>query len=489
VTITRPKPIGYVGLYTDNHGILRLKLQNELGQPISGVSVSLLGSSLTNTTPSSGTLVYDLPAGTYRFAATKRGFWSEKGKSFTVVVGQDKVEPLTLLTATEADLGGQVFDRYLRPVTDATVKIKPLPSGTDITVRTNAKGEFGPTRVPASPSKSYGLTATSPSLSGLAASSSTTVYGGDIESIPLVIAPSSITSLKGVSAIEGYTSWMVKASWPGFMSLPSAAMYAWFGNYIIRVNAQYWSDTKSIVSLGVAVQGGTYETHATTSEIDFTEMNQDYGDLFDVTKFSQDEESLGQSVWRWVKETATDAIDIGGSIKDLVTGDSADEAIITGQGPQVLTWKEAKSDFAIDGYTDIPLGFAIPICIGGSSEQRASVRVDRVDLVNVSTRQVLWSTATTPAAGAHPWFSWQGTAHENERRYSITTPNINYTTTAVYVWLRIGKTSATGGTPSQTAFEQRAEQVVIFRPSSKAMVAFIAPGDLYQNASMGAYGQ
>ena len=489
VTITRPKPIGYVGLYTDNHGILRLKLQNELGQPISGVSVSLLGSSLTNTTPSSGTLVYDLPAGTYRFAATKRGFWSEKGKSFTVVVGQDKVEPLTLLTATGADLGGQVFDRYLRPVTDATVKIKPSPSGTEIVAHTNAKGEFGPIRVPASPSKTYGVTATSPSLPGLAASQPITLYGGDVESMMLVIAPSSVNSLKGVSAIEGYTSWMVKASWPGFMSLPSAAMYVWYGNYIVRVDTRYWSDTRSIAAVDVTVMGGTYETHATTSEIDFDGLNQDYGDLFDVTKFSEDAESLGQSVWRWFKETARDAIDIGGSIKDLITGDSANDAVITGQGPRILTWKEAKSDIGIHDVTEIPLTFALPICISGSSVQRTSVRVDRVDLVDVSTRQVLWSTHGNPAAGALPWFNWQGPLQQNGRRYSVTTPDIKYTTTAVYVWLRVGKTGAAGGTPEQTAFEQRAEQVVIFRPVNKAMVAFIAPGDLYQNASMITYGQ
>ena len=488
ITLSRPRPIAYIGLFTDNHGILRLRVQSEAGSAISGARVDLQNSSVSDTTPSSGTLVYDLPAGTYHFDVAKRGYWAQEGRSFTVVVGQDVPEPITLTVATEADLTGQVLDRYLQPVPGATVKIKPQ-SGAEQTVQANANGEFGPVRVPASPSKTYQLTATSPSLPGLSGNATTTVYGGDVDYTTLVIAPVAVTSLKGVSATEGYTSWMVKASWPGFMSLPSAAMYVWMGNYSIRVGAEYWTDTKSISGVTVAVQGGTYETHATTSEVDFTEMNQDYGELFDVTKFSEDEESVGQSVWRWVKETAGDVVDIGSSIKDLITGDSANDAVITGQGPQLLTWKEAKSDFAIDDVTDIPLGFAIPICIGGSSEQRTSVRVDRVDLVDVSTRQVLWSTAGNPSAGAHPWYSWQGSDHDNMRGYSVTTPDISYKTTAVYVWLRVGKTSAAGGTPEQTAFEQRAEQLVIFRPDNKAMVAFIAPGDLYRNASMITYGQ
>jgi hypothetical protein len=226
-------------------------------------------------------------------------------------------------------------------------------------------------------------------------------------------------------------------------------------------------------------------------------MNKDYNELFEITKFKGKDADLGSFAISFVTSHWKDVIDIAGSVKDLVTGESANDAVITGQGSALITWKEAKEDFRVipefdssnplesvfDIVTSIPLSFAIPIVIGGSSSERTSVRVDRVDIVDAATRQTLWSSSGT-------WYSWQGpngaADHQNVLHYYVTTAGLDAEDVAIYVWLRVGKIRdadvPTKGPVYSTSFEQRAEQVVIFRPVNKAMVAYIAPGDEYLNA-------
>ncbi len=499
LTLSRDKPIARVSLSTDNHGVLRLKVVDQAGKALSGADVYLVGTDLKDRTGSNGTLVYDLPTGTYSFAVVKHGYWSVPDQEFSVVVSQDVTRTISLEKATKASISGLVVDRHGVPISDATVTITKSTGGPALaTLAVDAEGRFGPAEVPADPSATYNIVATSPSHAGLSGTASPKVYGGDEDSEYLVIAPgvTSSDSLKGVSATEGYTTWMVKASWPGFLDWPSAAMYVWSGNYSIKISTEYWGDTHEISGVDVAVQGGTYESHATTSEVDFTNMNKDYKELFEVTKFSGKDASLGSFAVSFVTDHWQDVIDIAGSVKDLVTGESANDAVITGQGPALLTWKEAKEDFRVipefdssnplesifDIVTSIPLGFAIPVVIGGSSVEKASVRVDQVDIVDVTTRETLWSSSGT-------WFSWQGpngaADHANQRHYNVTTPGLDARNVAVYVWLRVGKirdSDVAGGTVHQTSFEQRAEQVVIFRPANKAMAAYIAPGDIYRDS-------
>ena len=95
--------------------------------------------------------------------------------------------------------------------------------------------------------------------------------------------------------------------------------------------------------------------------------------------------------------TPDDLLDITGAIVDGFTGGDNEESIVTGQGRELLTWKQAKSDFAPQLGFDasepgmslwnvveaVPHSFALPIAIGGSSEQQTAVRVDRVDVVRL----------------------------------------------------------------------------------------------------------
>jgi hypothetical protein len=257
----------------------------------------------------------------------------------------------------------------------------------------------------------------------------------------------------------------------------------------------------------VSVQGYAYESHATQSEVDLTDMRADYDEVFEITEFSEEHLDAGVNLFE-VLTTQTDqilsgAIDtvlgVGGDVVDLVTGDAADDAVVTGQGPDVLTWSEAREDFAVSFDLDtsspggmarslfadaaaVPRGFAIPVVIGGSSEQLTSVRVDQVDVVDVETREVLWSS------GEEPWFSFGGAEPATNgatRHYDVDSPGLDERDVAIYVWLRVGKVDpdqlGAGGGPvvSSTAFEQRAQQVVIFRPGNQSMLARIAPGDPY----------
>ncbi len=311
------------------------------------------------------------------------------------------------------------------------------------------------------------------------------LYGGDHRSAVVALVPDR-GDLRLRSATEGYTSWMIEASFPGFMSLPSAAMYVWYGNYAISVATLYWSGTKELAGVDVTVWGGTYETHATQSEIDLTEMNQDYGELFETTAI----EGFGGLIKELATEHSSDLLDIFGSTKDLITGDAAEDAVTTGQGRELLTWKEALDDFNVNPEFDssdplgsmwsvveaVPTSFAIPIVIGGSSVQDTAVRVDQVDVVRLATGEVLWST------GLSEWYSHQGPgeiANENGKHYAFTKPDVEYDDVVIYVWLTVQKLSY--GSLGGTCFDQREQQVVVFHPGPRRMEGLIAPGDMYRN--------
>ncbi len=509
VTVTRDRPFAFARLLTDNHGTLVLQVRDELGRTVSGASAQLLGGGPTTTVEADGTVRYSLPAGPYELVVSAPGHWPAGPTTVDVVFDTETTRSVVVEQADEGIVSGRVVGPRGRPLADAVVTIDPVDPEVDpITVGVDDDGRFGDVRLPAAPSAAYRITATSPSETGEGVWE-VMLRGGEVRSEVLVVAPSAadLGELRLSSTVEGYTSWMVKASWPGFLGLPSAAMYTWFGNYAIRVGAEYWDGTHELVGVDVSVQGHAYESHATQSEIDLTEMHADYGEVFEITEFSDEHLDAGVNLFE-VLTGETDQIlsgvvdtvlGVGGDVVDLVTGDAADDWVVTGQGPELLTWGEAREDFAVSFDLDtsspggvarslfadavaVPRGFAIPLVIGGSSEQQTSVRVDQVDVVDVATREVLWSS------GEDPWFSFGGsepTTNGATRRYDVDVPGIDERDVAIYVWLRVGKVDAgdlaSPGGPSvgSTAFEQRAQQVVILRPGNQAMLARIAPGDPY----------
>ena len=127
----------------------------------------------------------------------------------------------------------------------------------------------------------------------------------------------------------------------------------------------------------------------------------------------------------------------------------------------------------------VPRSFAIPVVIGGSSEQQTAVRVDQVDLVRLGSG----SSVELNGPGAE-WYSYQGpegTENQNGKRYEVVQTDVPYNEVVVYVWLTVQRYWQ--GAPGGTCFQQREQQVVVFHPGPQRMQGFIAPGDLYRDPS------
>jgi hypothetical protein len=127
----------------------------------------------------------------------------------------------------------------------------------------------------------------------------------------------------------------------------------------------------------------------------------------------------------------------------------------------------------------VPSSFAIPIVIGGSSDQQTAVRVDQVDVVRLGSGEPV----ELSGAGA-VWSSFQGpegTENQNGKRYEVVQTDVPYNEVVVYVWLTVQRYWQ--GAPGGTCFQQREQQVVVFHPGPQRMEGFIAPGDLYGDPS------
>jgi len=297
-------------------------------------------------------------------------------------------------TPTRAICGAPVALRGAVPVAGATVAITNPAGDVVASPPVSAGGTFEPVELPAKPPTTYTVTV---SGNGLAIDEDVRLLGGDDLFMTYGQVPGR-GDLRIRSATEGYTSWMVKAGWPGLGEIAGADMYVWYGNYAITVGAEYWDGTDELAAVDVTVWGGTYETHATASEIDFSGWFEppDVGTVWDVTDWADIPATLGTQ--------HTDALlGLGEGIYGLFAGsDDADEWIETGQGNELLTWAEAQSDFAPHPEFDssdplgsmfsvteaVPRDFAIPTVIGGSSEQQTAVRVDQVVVFHPGPQQV-----------------------------------------------------------------------------------------------------
>lgn len=484
VTVSRTRPLGFVGAELDDHGTVTFRVVDEEGEPLSGVDVYLHGHGVHEETPEDGEVAWDISAGTYTFSFVARGYRSEAAREVQVELGQDRTETVTLRAATTAFVGGQVVDARGGPVAGAAVAISG-PDGTVVaTPPVGPGGTFEPVELPARPATTYTVTVTG---NGLTVEEDVRLYGGDDLFLTLGLVPGR-GELRVRSATEGFTSWMVKAGWPGLGEVAGADLYAWFGNYAINVGAEYWEGTDELAAVDVTVLGGTYETHATKSELDFSGWFEppDTGSPFDLTK-------RADIVGKLVTEHASDLLGIGEDVHDsMADGDDADDWIVTGQGNELLTWAEAKSDFAphpefdssdplgsLFSVTDaVPRDFSIPIVIGGSSEERTTVRVDQVDVVRLGS-----GSAVEVSGPTAEWYSHQGPedgpANTNGKRYEVVPVGVPHDEVVVYVWLTVQKYRGDG--PMGTAFDQRERQLVVFHPGPQRMEGFIASGSLYRD--------
>jgi hypothetical protein len=502
ISTSRTKPITSVGIRMDDHGTLRIRTVDESGAPLKGVTAFLLGYDRSDASGDDGSLVYSIPKGTYRFAFKKEGYHAVPPTEYTVELGQDRTVTITLREATTAKVAGRLVDKDGNGVA-GTVQIKNGKGEVVASPAVNAEGYFAEVELSVKPPQVYTLVATG---AGLTVEDPISIRGGEVRSLLVRMVQSASVGyagkLRGRAATEGYTAWMIKTGWPGFMSVGGTTIYVWYGNYAMRVGAQYWDKSRDLSEITVTSWGGTYETHVTKGEIEIDVSGDDLvgaGAKKGLPPAMADSSDAPSG--NWFKRTAKSAVkvykeysDVIDLTKSIVSGikdvkdafSSEDEWIVLGQGSEILTWKEALDDFDMRPTWDssdpvgsimsvkdaIPTSFAIPIVIGGSSKQDTAVRVDGIDVVNSETGEIYVSDR-------QQWYSYRGTEDDgsNFRRLEITQEGVPADKTRVFVWVRLQKYWA--GELNGTCFYPREQQVIIFDVGKGGMKAFIAPGDMY----------
>ncbi len=487
VEVTRTRPIRGVGVDLDDHGTLVLVVTDESGAALSGVDVWLQGYDRHDVTGEAGTLKYGLSKGSYTFALQKRGYHAVPAQEATVVLGEERTAEVTMVEATTAVVAGRVTDKYGQPVPGATLIVRNNKDEEVARPTLDADGAFAAIELTAKPPQTYTFEAAG---AGYTALESVALMGGDRSAVGLILAPER-GDLRLRQAVEGYCSWMIRASSVDFMDIGGADNFVWFGNYTISVGTTHFTGTNELAGVDVSIEADNYESAVTQTEIDFSTMADDPMDLYKTENF----EGEGIDAWEGlftnlVEEHTEDLIDIGEGVVDnvesWVLGDE-EEYIVTGQGAELLTWKEATGDLLIlpeyhsddpetymqNQFDQIPLDFSIPLVFASSSEQITDVRVDRVDVMNVETGDVYTLSDT-------PWASHQGTGeipYRNAKHFDFDSPDVEVAKVQVFVWITIQK--YWNGAPGGTCFQQREQQVVIFEPKTLQMQGLIAPGDLY----------
>lgn len=497
VETSRTKPIASVGIRMDDHGKLVITVVDETGKPLSDVRALLVDHAVLKTTGADGTLLLDAPKGRYRIAFHKPGYRRVPPQAFEVALGQERSATVTMEEATTGSIAGLVVARSGAGVAGARVTVRSAKGDTVAQLTTDAEGRFATGELPVKPSAHYTVTA---SGDGLEVTEGVALVGG--EAVPLVVelVPDRGT-LKERAATEGYTSWMIKAGWPGFLKVGGQTIYVWFGNYAIRVSARYWDGNRDLDAVSVSTWGGTYETHVTKGEIEFDVSGDDLiggkpkplpppmGEATDAANLPWWKRA-GKAVYGFYEEHKDDfklgkeVIFGTKKVHDAWTDD--DEWIVLGQGPALLTWKQALDDFDMSPELDwrhpidsaksikkaIPTSFAIPIVIGGSSVQDTAVRVDGIDVVDAESGDVFMRDRRQWYDDDDPDEDGCTTKHFLADRQGIPTDKIR-----VLVWVTVQK--RWNGDLHGTCFSQRQQQVVVFDPGRGTMAAYVAPGDTY----------
>ncbi|MCE5204472.1 MAG: carboxypeptidase-like regulatory domain-containing protein [Actinomycetia bacterium] len=497
VATARTTPIASVGIRMDNHGTLVVRVTDDAGEALAGVQSYLVGFDRSETTDSSGKITLEAPFGAYRIAFRKAGYQELAPQPFEVRLGETTNATVVLKEATAATLTGRVIDRQGTGVAGARVTVVNSKGETAATLTCDENGHFDAGELPVKPSGAYKVTATG---AGLTVTEPISLSGGEVASAMIELVPDR-GELAQRDVTEGYTSWMIKAAWPGFLDVSGQAMYVWYGNYAVRVGAQYWDGDRDLNRVEVTTWGGKYETHATKGEVEFPVSKDDLTGtsakklpppMGEVT------DAAGQS---WFKKTAksatslykeySPAITLGkeiyaGAKKVKETFGDEDEWLTLGQGPELLTWKESLDDFKVADEWDwehpldsakslkeaIPTSFAIPVVIGGASVQNTAVRVDGIDVVDKQTGEVYYSDRAQ-------WFSFSDDADTNSstRTFDIGRAGVPIGRVRIFVWVTVQK--YWNGEPAGTCFDQREQQLIVFDPDTGGQKAFIAPGDMY----------
>jgi hypothetical protein len=481
----------------DNHGTLKVHVTDEAGTALAGAQWYLVGYDRSDSTDANGDLVLEIPYGSYSIAFRKSGYQGLAPQEFEVRLGEETAATVALKEATTGQLNGRVIDRLGTGVAGASVTIANNKGETVATLTTDAEGNFDAGELPVKPSGSYSITA---SGAGLTVTEPISISGGDVNSVMIELVPDR-GELAQRDATEGYTSWMIKAAWPGFLDVGGQSIYVWYGNYAVRVGAQYWDGTRDLNRVEVTTWGGTYETHVTKGEIEFPVSGDDLtGNTGKKlpTAMATATDAASQSWWKSTAKTAislykeyspaiTLAKEIYSGVKKVQEAFSdEDQWLILGQGAEILTWKESLEDFNVRPEWDwehpidsaasikkaIPTSFAIPIVIGGSSVQDTAVRVDGIDVVDKQTGEVYYSDRSE-------WYSYSDdeAANSSVRSFDIDRIGVPVENVRILVWVKVQKywNDAPGG----TCFDQREQQVVIMDPGTGGQKAFIAPGDMY----------
>ncbi|MCX8007959.1 MAG: carboxypeptidase regulatory-like domain-containing protein [Coriobacteriia bacterium] len=501
VETSRTKPIASVGVRMDDHGKLTIRTLDASGKPLPGVQALLVDHAVLKTTDADGELLLDAPKGRYRIAFRKQGYRRVPPQAFEVVLGQERSATVTLEEATTGSIAGLVVGRTSAGVAGASVTVRNGSGEVAAQLTTDQEGRFATGELPIKPDARYTVTA---SGNGMEVTEAVTLVGGEAVPIVVELVPGRGT-LKERAATEGYTSWMIKAGWPGFLDVGGQSIYVWFGNYAIRVCARYWDGNRDLDAVSVSTWGGTYETHVTKGEIEFDVSGDDLiggkpKPLPPPMAKATDAKDLpwwkraGKAVYGFYEEHKDDfnlgkEVILGAKkVRDAWTDD--DEWIVLGQGPALLTWKQALDDFDMSPELDwrhpiesaksvkkaIPTSFAIPIVIGGSSVQDTAVRVDGIDVVDSESGEVVLSDRRQWYDDDDPDETGCTTKTLLADRQGIAADRIR-----VLVWVTVQKRYA--GDLTGTCFYQRQKQVVVFEPGRGAMQAYVAPGDTYQDPS------
>jgi hypothetical protein len=475
-TVSRTQPLAFVSAEMDNHGKITLKVMDEAENPLEGVDVYLHDYRESERTPTSGELTWDISARTYTFSFVKRGYHAVGGEQVEVVLGEERTHPVTMREATTAFLGGMIVDQRGAPVGSASVTIKDESGAVVAQPPVSEGGTFEPVELGAKPPKVYEVTVEG---NGITITEAIQVFGGDDLFYTFGLVPGR-GERRVRTATEGYTSWMIQAGYCGYGEVGATDMYTWYGNYAICVGTEYWGGNKELSAVDVTVWGGSYESHATKSELDLLDILEVPGAA--IVSGITHVINIGVSL---IEDHPDDVGDVGDAIMDEWVGD-VEDSVITGQGNELLTWKEATSDFAPQEefnssdpqasmwnvVSAVPDSFAIPIVIGGSSEQLTAVRVDQVDVVRMATGESI-----DLSGPGNAWSSYQGpegSDNNNGKRYEVAQMGVPYDEVVVYVWLTVQKYSH--GTPYGTGFRQRQQQVVVFKPGPQSLGGYVASG-------------
>ncbi|WP_156785881.1 MSCRAMM family protein [Caldisericum exile] len=107
IETTRTKPIVNASVRMNNHGRLKIIIQDEKGEKLSNVTVYLVDHEYQTDTDKNGEITFNIPKGTYRIAFKKAGYQAIPPSVYYVELSKEKTVTITLKELTTAILRGK----------------------------------------------------------------------------------------------------------------------------------------------------------------------------------------------------------------------------------------------------------------------------------------------------------------------------------------------------------------------------------------------